>query len=446
MIPDRWRTGEVAVVGLGRSGQSATRLLVQERIAVYASDGSSGPAIETAAHMLAEAGATVETGRHDLQRVAQAAAVVVSPGVPPNAPVLKAARAANVEILSELDLGLQRLDGVTYVAVTGTNGKTTTTALTAHLLVTGGRQAIAVGNIGTPVTAIAPADAPEWLVVEASSFQLHDAPHLDPTIGVLTNLDTDHLDRYDSVDDYYADKRLLFQHARDTSRWVLNGDDAAVGRLARGVLGRRYQWSLAGVADAWFDRERQRLMLGDAVVLDRGKLQLLGDHNVANALAGTLAASVAGVSIGAIAKGLESFRALPHRLEPVGEQRGVLWINDSKATNVSSTVVALQAMTRRFVLLVGGVGKGQSFVPMRDWLHACRAVVAYGEAASQIVAELSSRTQIEQVVTLEDASQRARSLAHEGDVVLLSPACASFDQFDNYEARGEHFRTLAQAP
>ena len=447
MIPDRWRDGEVVVIGLGRSGQAATRWLRKHEVAVYASDVADTPSVHETARALTELGATVTIGGHDLDRVRNAAVVVVSPGVPPSAEALRAAREAGIDILSELDLGLQALDGVSYVAVTGTNGKTTTTALITHVLMAAGVRAVAAGNIGTPLSAVALEDeTPEWLVVEASSFQLHDAPHMNPTIGVLTNLDADHLDRYAAVDEYFDDKRLLFRGAHEESIWILNRDDAAVMTMAGDVQGTHCLWSLQDQADAWFDRHENRLMLGDDVLVERTAFPLLGDHNVGNALAAALATLAAGVDVAAIGRALTTVAALPHRLEPIGESRGVLWINDSKATNVPSTIVALRAMTQPYVLLLGGLGKGQSFDSLRAHLDLCKDVVVLGKDGPTIAGALEGAVAVHRVPEFDDAVSHGAKLAQAGDAMLLSPACASFDQFDNYESRGNRFRALMETP
>jgi len=447
MILDGWRAGEVAVVGLGRSGVAATRLLAREGARVYASDAADLPA--AALTVLRDLpGVAVETGRHDLARIRAAAAVVVSPGVPPEAAPLAAARAAGVAIVSELDLGFRALPGVRCIAITGTNGKTTTTALTAHLLRAGGLAAEAAGNIGRPLADIAVAgDRYTWLAVEVSSFQLHDSPHFAPEVGVLTNLAPDHLDRYPSVEAYYADKRLLFRNATDASTWVLNGDDQAVLALAADARGQRVCFSLRGSADGWYDAAAARLMLEDAPLLPRTELQLLGRHNVANALAAALAARRAGVSPPAIADGLRAFRALPHRLESVGVVAGILWINDSKATNVASTAVAIAAMERPFVLLLGGRHKGEPYTSLAPLLAGrCKLVIAYGEAGALVERDLGRRVPLERGGSFEDVVARARRAAVPGDAVLLSPACSSYDMFADYEERGATFRRLAAAP
>ncbi|HXV86587.1 MAG TPA: UDP-N-acetylmuramoyl-L-alanine--D-glutamate ligase, partial [Gemmatimonadales bacterium] len=322
--------------------------------------------------------------------------------------------------------------------------KSTTTALIGHLLEAGGRRTVMGGNIGRPLIEFADA-SPEWVVAEASSFQLHDAPHLTPGIGVLTNLAPDHQDRYASVAEYYADKRMLFRNATPRSIWVVNGDDPAALDLARAVPGTHRRWSLEAAADAWWDRAEGRLVLEGEPLLPRDRLPLLGDHNVANALAAVLAAASAGLEPHTLATGLASFRGLPHRLEPVRDVDGVTWINDSKATNLASTAVAVRAMERPYVLLLGGRHKGAPYTSLVPLLAPrCRAVVAYGEAAALVQRDVRGAIPTHVRVPFADAVQHAGRLARPGDVVLLSPACSSFDQFANYEERGAEFRRLVE--
>ena len=450
MIPEAWRgRGVVAVIGLGKSGVAATRLLAREGVRVYASDASDHPYGGDALRTLRTlSGVTLDVGRHDLAQIRGAAAVIVSPGVPPEAPPLAAAREARVPILSEIDLGFRALSGsgTRCIAITGTNGKTTTTALVAHLLRQAGLHAEAAGNIGRPLSDIAlQNDHYQWLAVEVSSFQLHDSPHFAPEIAILTNLAPDHLDRYASVEAYYADKRLLFRNARPDHVWVLNGDEPAVLELAAGALGRRVRFSLRHPADGWYDATARRLQLGRDALLARADLGLLGDHNVANALAAALAVREAGVPPAVIAAGLRSFRPLAHRLEPVREVGGVRWINDSKATNIASTVVAVEAMDRPFVLLLGGRHKGEPYTRLAPLLKdRCRLVIAYGESGELIERDLGGKVPLERGTTFEDVVLRARRAARPGDAVLLSPACSSYDMFKNYEERGATFRTLVE--
>ena len=456
LVPDSWRRpgSFVAIIGLGKSGVAASRLLAREGVRVYASDASDHPYAGAAAEALRGVPRVdVEIGRHDLARIRHAAGVVVSPGVPPDAPVLTAARHAGIEIVSELDLGFRALEalqpGTRSIAITGTNGKTTTTALVAHLLAVAGLPSTTAGNIGRPVTDLAMSkERYQWLSLEVSSFQLHDSPNFAPEVGILTNLAPDHLDRYPSADAYYADKRLLFRNARADDVWVLNGDDTLVLELARGVPGRAVQFSLLKTADAWYQASSGKgiLRLGGEQLLERADLHLLGDHNVANALAAALAVHEAGVPAGLLGDGLRSFRALPHRLEPVREVNGVLCINDSKATNIAATTVAVIAMQRPFVLLLGGRHKGEPYTSLAPLLaERCRLVIAYGEAGPLVEQDLTGTVPLERGTTFEDVVARAQRVAQPGDAVLLSPACSSYDMFKNYEERGATFRRLVEA-
>ncbi len=440
-------TGEVAVLGLAKSGRSAAALLAREGRPVYASD-PDGSIVWSP-----PAGVAVDLGRHDLPRIARATLVVASPGIPPDAPPLAAARAAGVPIVSEIEIALRAMPGQRYIAVTGTNGKTTTTALVGHLLRAMGYDAVDAGNIGLPLTEVAlRRTAPDWVALELSSFQLHDTPSIDPMVGVLTNLSPDHLDRYASVEDYYADKRRLFANARAGSELVINADDPASLGLVAGVPGKHYHFSVAGhPAPATYDRARALLMLGADTLLERSALALIGDHNVANALAAALAVVVADAAHGApdalrrLAEGLRTFRALPHRLQIVGEYQGVQWINDSKATNVSSTLVALEGMTRPTILLAGGRHKGEPYTALAAPLRRVgKAVLAYGEAGPLIARDLAGVVPVERLGhDFEAVIARARALAQPGDAVVLSPACSSYDMFKNYVERGDTFARLA---
>ena len=448
--------GEVAVVGLGRSGRAVAELLLRRGHRVYASD--SGPAVSSSAELQA-LGVAVQTGSHDVPRIASAALVVVSPGVPPDAPPLVAARAAGIPVVSETEVALRALPELRYIAITGTNGKTTTTALIGHLLRAVGRDAVDAGNIGTPLSALAlGVTPPTWAALELSSFQLHDTPSVAPVVGVLTNLSPDHLDRYPSADAYYADKALLFRNASTESRWVVNADDARVMAMVSGIPGRALTFSVQSMdADAHFQTMPPWLVVppvapdAAGMTFDRGGLALLGNHNIANALAALLAVIAADPAhrtadaIAALGDGLRTFRALRHRLELVGEFADVQWINDSKATNISSTMVAVQGMTRPFVLLLGGRHKGEPYSGLAEpFRQHGRIVVAYGESASIVEQDLKGLVPVERVDgDFTAVLARARELAQRGDAVLLSPACSSYDMFRNYEHRGDEFARLA---
>lgn len=450
---DAWQAAgrEVSVAGAGRSGIAAARLLASRSIPAYLSDSGQGEAVQRAAAALRSEAAivTVDTGRHDLARVAGSAALVLSPGIPHDAPVVRAAVEAGVPVVAEVQVGLDALAGVPYVGVTGTNGKTTTTALVHHLLMAAGRRSVAAGNIGTALSEVAlAADRPEWIALELSSFQLHDTPDVAPAVGILTNLSPDHLDHYASLESYYADKARFFANASARSVWVSNLDDPDSRRMVSGIAGRHLAFTTARDvrADAWYDRSTDQLMLAGQPLLRRRALPLLGDHNVANALAASLAVHATEVAPDVIARALATFQGLPHRLEVVRDVEGVQWINDSKATNVASTRVALQAMTRPFVLLLGGRHKGEPYDALiGPFVRQGVAVIAYGEAADEIDRDLSHAIRVVRGGTFEDVVAKARILVPAGGAVLLSPACSSYDMFANFEQRGATFRSLVEA-
>jgi UDP-N-acetylmuramoylalanine--D-glutamate ligase len=284
-----------------------------------------------------------------------------------------------------------------------------------------------------------------------SSFQLHDTPSLKPDVGVLTNLSPDHLDRYATVDAYYADKARLFANATGDSVWVVNGDDSAVERMAADVAGEKFAFSLVNEAPGYCDARSNQLVVFGAPLLHRSDLPLLGSHNVANALAASLAVMAADrshqtqQSRKGIAAALRTFRSLPHRLELVGEFGGVQWINDSKATNVSSTAVAIDGMERPTVLLLGGRHKGEAYTPLAELVKKkVKRVIAYGEAAPLIATDLRPVVDVVRLGSdFDEVVRAARAAARAGEAILLSPACSSYDMFSNYEERGERFRALA---
>ncbi len=260
MIPDAWRHGEVAVLGLGRSGDAVSRLLRARHATVYASDSAKSPETEKVANALRNAGVDAQLGGHDLARIARASLVVTSPGIAPDATPLVAARRSGVPIISEMELALSAMPGVHYIAVTGTNGKSTVTSIVGHLLHSLGLETEVAGNIGKPLSDVAlHARPPAWIALEVSSYQLHDTPSIAPTVGVLTNLSPDHLDRYKDVESYYADKALLFRNATSASRWVVNADDAAALDMARRAAGYLMRFSGEGrLSDAFYDRQHRR--------------------------------------------------------------------------------------------------------------------------------------------------------------------------------------------
>jgi UDP-N-acetylmuramoylalanine--D-glutamate ligase len=443
--------GEVAVIGLGRSGQSVSQLLRRAGARVYASD--AGEIDAGTITQLAGAGVDARGGGHDLGRISAAAVVVVSPGVPPSAPPLVQARAHNVPVVSEVEVALAFLGASKIIAVTGTNGKSTVTALAAHLLRVLGLDAVAAGNIGTPLSEVAlRVTPPAWIALELSSFQLHDTPSIRPAVGVLTNLAPDHLDRYASREDYYADKMLLFGNATVDSVWVTNEDDAEVEKRTAKLAGTRYRFSMVDTrADAGPSAKPNEWALLGADFISTADIPLLGSHNIANVLSAALAVALADdahrstAARAQLVQGIRTFAALPHRLEVVAEVGGVLWIDDSKATNVSSARVAIEAMTRPSVVLLGGKHKNEPYTSLLDALRAhASLVIAYGEAAPVIEADLAGHVPLVRLgSSFHDVISCARAAARPGGAVLLSPACSSYDMFNNYEERGDTFKRLA---
>jgi UDP-N-acetylmuramoylalanine--D-glutamate ligase len=443
----------VAVIGLGASGMAAARLALAKGGDVYVSDLRTDASTAACGADLELAGASVELGRHDVERIAGAGSVVVSPGIPPQAPVLRALADRGVRWISEPEFAVRFYSGP-LIAVTGTNGKTTTTLLLAHLLDAAGIRAVAGGNVGgglaPPAAELALLDdAPAWYVLEMSSFQLAGIDSFHPQIGVITNLSPDHLDRYDSVEEYYADKARITANADSDSVWVLPAGDRGVESLLGDAPGRRFFFGEeAGSGVSAFVRDGLLTLASterEEALINRSELRLLGRHNLRNALAASLGASLAGASAEGIAAGLRSARALPHRMEPVRERHEILWVNDSKATNLAATKSALESLDRPVILLLGGKDKGEDFRALVPVLAGTRAVLAFGAAGPRAANELRNAGIVELIEgDLGSVVERASELARPGDVVLLSPSCSSFDMFDSYEHRGRRFSELVE--
>ena len=440
----------VAIIGLGASGIAAARLALDRGGDVYVSDLRTEPAVAARGAHLRTAGARVEMGGHDLERLAGADLVIVSPGIPAAAPVLRALSDRGVGWISEPEFAV-RFFSAPLIAVTGTNGKTTTTLLVGHLLQAAGLRAAVGGNVGG---GLAPAaselalleESPDWYVLEMSSFQLADVDTFRADIGVITNLSPDHLDRYADLDAYYSDKARILNRADADSVWVLPaGDDAVVSLMAETPGTRFFFGELEHPGThAFVSQSVMTLRTDDQddVLISAQELPLLGRHNLGNALAASITARLAGANAEGLRSGLRTARPLPHRLEPVAELNGVLWVNDSKATNVSATRSALESLDRPVVLLLGGTDKGEDFSRLVPDGADVRSVIAYGAAGSRIASEVSGSDLVEG--GLENAVPRAVAVAQPGDVVLLSPACSSFDEFENYEERGRIFTALAR--
>src|SRR5207302_3668342 len=440
----------VTVVGLARSGVAAARLLRAAGAQVTGTDLKPLEALGRDAAALEALGVRLVTGQATRGAFDGADLVVVSPGVPLDGDQLAPARTHRVPIIGELELGWRALEAET-IAITGTNGKTTTTALTGALLAGQPRPVLVAGTIGTPLAAHALGFPPDGLVVcEASSFQLESTEAFQPRVAAVLNIAPDHLDRHGSLAAYVDAKARIFANQTPADCAVLNADDEATAALARRTR--------AHVV--WFTRRRQ---LARAVFVDDGwiaaklnghveeicpisEIFLRGAHNVENVLAATACALWTGIAPEAIRRGITRFRGVSHRIEFVRDLKGVHYYNDSKGTNVASTIKALESFSERIVLIAGGKGKGQDFTPLAD---AARGRVSHavviGEDGGKIAAAFASAgIGVSAAETLTSAIEAARAVARAGDVVLLSPACASFDMFDNYEHRGESFKKLIE--
>jgi UDP-N-acetylmuramoylalanine--D-glutamate ligase len=429
------------VIGLARSGTAvalALRALGHEVIGVD-SGSADDERLRAAAGRLSRAGVEVHLNASGDAFAARAGTLIKSPGVPQRATAILAARERRVPVLGELELAW-RLLGNEFVAVTGTNGKTTTTEWIGHIYREAGAPVAVAGNVGTPLSSlIGNLAADATIICEASSFQLEDTEYFAPETAVLLNLAPDHLDRHDSYDDYVAAKLRVFVNQGNYDIAVtaddLNVED--VGGCARRVLfGSGPEAELADRAGyLWWDGR---------ALLAVSELALPGDHNRQNAMAAAAACLARGLDPEAVSAGLRTFTGVAHRLELVAVQNGVAYVNDSKATNVASTIVALRAYPGGVHLIAGGRGKQQDFSPLAPLVaERCRAVYLIGEAEREIAAALADAgVPIHREHDLERAVARARALAVAGEVVLLSPACASYDQYPDFEARGEHFRRL----
>jgi UDP-N-acetylmuramoylalanine--D-glutamate ligase len=413
--------GPYLVVGLARSGAAAMRMLAPHGEVVGVDSGSPAGLPD---------GLETHLESDGLELLDRARTVVKSPGVPQEAPVVQAARARGIEVTGELELAWRLMPDSRFVAVTGTNGKTTTAELLGAM--TG---AAVAGNVGTPLAALAD-EAPPLVVCEASSFQLEDSSEFAPEIAVLVNLGEDHLDRHGTVEAYHAAKMRIFANQA--------GDDVAVVPFD---LGPRVPNSVTfGGDQADLAQVGKRLLWRGEPLIEVAAIRLRGAHNLENAMAAAAAALVNATPPEDVRRALEAFAGVPHRLEEVAERDGVLYVNDSKATNVEAARVGIEAFEPGTVhAILGGSLKGGSFVGLRDALTSrARAAYLIGEAAERLAADLEGTVPLERSGNLATAVAKARAAAQPGDVILLSPACASYDQFENYEKRGEKFRELAR--
>jgi UDP-N-acetylmuramoylalanine--D-glutamate ligase len=442
-----------SVLGAARSGLAVSGLLVRQGASVFVSDSAPPERMARAQATLEELGIPCEFGGNS-ERVLDADVIVLSPGVPSSIPIVEKALHQSVRVVSELEVASWFCRGP-ILAITGTNGKTTTTTLAGRMLEDAGLKPIVAGNIGIALSEVvgeASEDRP--VVLEVSSFQLDHCETFAPHVSILLNITPDHLDRYDhSFEKYIASKARIFEKQKSGDALVFNADDeitaavvrrqapAAVRLLPFGVHphGDEGAWVEEGMLMTSLEQRRRQ-------VLPVSSMSLRGLHNHYNAMAAALSAQMMGVPTASIRATLKNFRGVEHRLEVVRELNGVTYVNDSKATNVDSVWYALQSFESPLIVLMGGRDKGNDYGRLQDLVRKhVQAIVAIGESASKVVTAFAGIVPVATATTMEEAVRVASRQAVPGNVVLLSPACASFDWFDNYEHRGRVFKTIVMA-
>jgi UDP-N-acetylmuramoylalanine--D-glutamate ligase len=437
----------VLVVGLGRSGAAAALFLQDHGARVTVSDTKSETQLQKEISALLDRGISLETGRHSERTFRDQDLIIVSPGVPADQPQLQHARAMGIPVIGEVELAYRFLQGK-VIAITGSNGKTTTTTLIGEILSKSGRKTLVGGNIGTPVISLVGQSSPEHLLVlEISSFQLETIEQFRPWIASILNITPDHLDRHRTFQAYVDAKARIFENQQAGDFAVLNADDPTCVELKNKSKGAVY----------WFSRKEQvesgacvrgeeiifRSSGRDTSVLPIKEIQLKGAHNLENVLAAVCVAMLAGCEPQQVRSAVAQFGGVEHRLEPVATVNGVAYFNDSKATNVDATIKALESFAGNIHIILGGKDKGSDYTVLAPLLRE-RAKGAYliGAAAEKIASQIQGSTRIIQSGTLDRAVRQASEAAVYGDIVLLAPACASFDQFENYEQRGRVFKDL----
>jgi UDP-N-acetylmuramoylalanine--D-glutamate ligase len=437
--------GPFLVVGLARSGQAAARLLAARGDTVTGVD-SANP---DGAAGLSGVGVEVVLDTDGIGQLDGVRTVVKSPGVPAEAPVIAAARERGATVIGELELAWRTIPN-RFLAVTGTNGKTTTVELLGHIYRGAGEPVAVAGNVGTPLASLAGEVEPDATVVcEASSFQLEDTEHFAPECGVFLNLAPDHLDRHPDLDSYLAAKLRIFANQGNDDIAIYNADDPALAGTDLGGCGRRIAFCHGAGPDCEVALAEGTIFHDGEPLLRAEELGLIGEHNTANAMAAAAAALAMGIDRDAVREGLRTFAGMPHRLEQVAEIEGVRFVNDSKATNVASAVVGLRAFEAGVHAILGGSDKGEPFDPLAGPIEeTCTACYLVGATTDRLAAELAGVVErgvpLHRCADFDEAVRAAAGAARPGEVVLLAPACASYDAFESFEQRGERFREIVE--
>lgn len=440
----------VLVVGLGKSGVASSLFLQSRGAKVTVSDAKSQELLRHEIPALLDKGIVVETGKHGERTFRDQDLIVVSPGVPNDVAPLLNARREGTPVIGEIELAARYLEGH-IVAITGSNGKTTTTTLTGEVIAAGGRKVLVGGNIGTPaITFVDQSSRETWVVLEISSFQLETIETFRPHISAILNVTPDHLDRHGSMENYIAAKKRIFETQKQDDFAVLNADDATCAAMSEGLKPEAYWFSrLHDVKRGGFVRDGNiffRDAKGDLEIMPTSEITLKGAHNVENVLAAVTIGRLAGIEPAAIRQAVKDFKAVEHRLEYVATIQGVQYFNDSKATNVDATIKALESFPGHIHLILGGKDKGSDYSLLNDLLRErVKKVYTIGAAAESIEQQITGVADVFSAGTLDNAVRRAAESAVEGDVILLAPACASFDQFVNFEQRGKAFKEAVHA-
>ncbi|HET9364290.1 MAG TPA: UDP-N-acetylmuramoyl-L-alanine--D-glutamate ligase, partial [Candidatus Angelobacter sp.] len=435
----------VLVVGLGRSGAASAIFLQEHGAKVIVSDSKSEAQLQGDVPALLDRGISIETGRHGERTFRDQDLIVVSPGVPSDQPQLQHARTMGIPVIGEVELAFRFLQGK-VLAITGSNGKTTTTSLVGEILAKSGKRTLVGGNIGTPVISLAGKSTPDsQVVLEISSFQLESIEQFRPWIAAILNITPDHLDRHHTFEAYVNAKARIFENQQPGDFAVLNADDPTCVGLKNRVKAQLL----------WFSRKQHvesgAFFSGDQIifrqngkeqaVLNRSDIQLKGEHNLENVLAAVCMTMVAGCTPQQVCQAVSEFHAVEHRLELVATINGVTFYNDSKATNVDATVKALESFPGNIHIILGGKDKGSDYTVLNPLLRErVKRIYLIGAASDKIASHVQNATAVVRSGILERAVRQAFDSAAPGDVVLLAPACASFDQFENYEHRGRVFK------
>ena len=440
----------VLVVGLGKSGVAAAFFLADRGAKVTVSDAKSEAQLEKQIPALLDRGIALETGTHNERTFRDQDLIVVSPGVPSDQPQLQHARALGIPVIGEVELAYRFLQDK-VIAITGSNGKTTTTTLAGEILNKSGKKTLVGGNIGTPVISLVGQSSPEHLLVlEISSFQLETIQQFKPWIAAILNITPDHLDRHHTFQAYIDAKARIFENQQAGDFGLLNLDDPTSAALKDKVKGTLYWFSRRQPVENGTYLSQDQIVFRNSghetPVLPISEIQLKGAHNLENVLAAVCVGMLAGCEPQQVRRAVAEFGGVEHRLEPAGNVRGVAYYNDSKATNVDATIKALEAFPGNIHIILGGKDKDSDYTVLTSLLRE-RTKSAYliGAAAEKIASQIQGATRIVHSGTLDRAVRQASEAAAPGDIVLLAPACASFDQFENYEQRGRVFKELVRA-